>query len=69
MSVSTFFFDNISKRMAEQYRDDLDELAAPTEAEGEGAQRKVVSMLKSLVKEGEIKLNQIVDESADEEAA
>jgi flagellar motor switch protein FliG len=52
----SFLLSNISKRMADQFREDLDALPAPSIAEGESAQRKVVAVLKQLEKSGEIKI-------------
>jgi flagellar motor switch protein FliG len=51
-----FLLANISKRMADQLREELAALAAPLAPEGEGAQRSVVAAIKGLEKSGEIKL-------------
>lgn len=51
-----FLLANMSKRMADQLREELTELAAPTPADGEGAQRAIVATIKALDKSGEIKL-------------
>ncbi|MEX6634687.1 FliG C-terminal domain-containing protein [Hyphococcus lacteus] len=56
-----FLFANISKRMVEQYREELAEMDAPTEADGETAQRQVTSIVRSLVSQGEFKLTAIVE--------
>lgn len=52
-----YLFGNISKRMAEQYREDLSEMADLDECNGEAAQRKVTSIVRRLANEGEIKLS------------
>lgn len=56
-STVDHLLSNISKRMAEQYREDLAALPAPTQEEGEAAQRKVLATVKQLARSGEIKLN------------
>ncbi len=59
-----FLFGNISKRMVEQYKEDLAEMDAPPEAVGEAAQREITSAVRRLVREGEFKLNAIKEEDA-----
>lgn len=54
-----FLLGNISKRMADQLREDLAALAAPSLEEGEAAQRALIAALKRLQKSGEIKLNPV----------
>jgi len=51
-----FLLANMSKRMADQLREELTDLPAPTPADGEGAQRTIVATVKALDKSGEIKL-------------
>ncbi|WP_411815914.1 FliG C-terminal domain-containing protein [Hyphococcus sp. DH-69] len=57
-----FLFANISKRMVEQYREELAEMDAPSEADGEAAQRQVTSIVRTLVSQGEFKLTAIVED-------
>lgn len=52
-----FLFSNISKRMVEQYKEELAEMDAPSEEEGEAAQREITAAVRRLVREGEFKLN------------
>jgi len=54
--IVEFLLANISKRMADQFREELAALPAPLPAEGEKAQRSVVASVKSLLNAGEIKL-------------
>lgn len=56
-ATNDFLLANMSKRMADQLREELAAMAAPSEAEGEAAQRAIVAAVKSLEKSGEIKLN------------
>ncbi len=51
-----FLLSNISKRMADQFREDLAALAGPSTEEGESAQRTMIAVLKRLEKSGEIKI-------------
>ena len=53
----TFLLANISKRMAEQYRTEMSEMAEIDETNGEAAQRAVIVALKNLVAQGEVTLN------------
>ena len=55
-ATNDFLLANMSKRMADQLREELAALAPPSEAEGEAAQRAIVAVVKSLEKSGEIKL-------------
>lgn len=64
-----FLFGNISKRMVEQYKEELAEMDAPSEVDGETAQREVTSTVRSLVKQGEFKLIAIEEEEAPEASA
>ncbi len=63
-----FLFANISKRMASQYREDIEELDELTESEGEKAQRAFTSAVRGQVSAGEIKLNAVVEETDAAEA-
>ncbi len=51
-----FLLANISKRMAEQFREELAALPTPSTAEGEAAQRMLIAALKRLEKSGDIKI-------------
>ncbi|MFN0024068.1 MAG: FliG C-terminal domain-containing protein [Parvularculaceae bacterium] len=51
-----FLLENMSKRMADQFREDLAALPPPTLGDGEKAQRSIVAAVKTLEKAGEIKL-------------
>ena len=55
-----FLFGNISKRMVEQYREELAEMDEPSETDGEAAQREMTTVVRNLVKQGEFKLIAIV---------
>lgn len=54
--ATNFLLSNISKRMAEQFREELASLSTLSAADGEAAQRQVIAVLKRLEKSGEIKL-------------
>ena len=54
--ATEFIFSNMSKRMAEQFREELSEIKDLDSAEGEEAQRRVVSFVKKLAADGEITL-------------
>lgn len=64
-----FLFGNISKRMVEQYKEELAEMDEPSEADGEAAQREITSAVRRLVREGEFKLNAIEEPEGEEKAA
>lgn len=49
-----FLLANVSKRMAEQYAEEMKEMAEVDEAEGEAAQRKICSETRRLLRSGEI---------------
>lgn len=51
-----FLFGNISKRMVEQYKEELAEMDTPSEEDGESAQREVTTVVRQLVNDGEFKL-------------
>lgn len=59
-----FLFGNISKRMVEQYKEELAEMEPPSEIDGETAQREVTSVVRSLVRQGEFKLIPLKEEGA-----
>ncbi len=59
-----FLFGNISKRMVEQYKEELAEMETPPETEGETAQREVTSAVRALVAQGEFKLIALQEEEA-----
>jgi len=63
-----FLFSNISKRMVEQYREELEEMDDLTESDGEEAQRIFTSALKRLVTAGEIKLNALAEKEGEDGA-
>lgn len=56
VAANEFLLANMSKRMAEQLREDLAALPAPAAQDGEAAQRAIVAAVKALEKSGEIKL-------------
>ncbi|WDI31531.1 FliG C-terminal domain-containing protein [Hyphococcus flavus] len=64
-----FLFGNISKRMVEQYKEELAEMDEPSETDGEAAQREITSAVRRLVREGEFKLNAIEEPEGEEKAA
>lgn len=64
-----FLFGNISKRMVEQYKEELAEMDEPSEADGEAAQREITSAVRRLVREGEFKLNAIEEPEGEEKTA
>lgn len=51
-----FLFGNISKRMVEQYKEELAEMETPSEEDGETAQREVTNTVRQLVNAGEFAL-------------
>lgn len=63
-----FLFGNISKRMVEQYKEELAEMEPPSETDGETAQREVTGVVRSLVRQGEFKLIPIKEEGEGEGA-
>lgn len=70
-----FIFANISQRMAQQYKEQMEDMKDFPPEEGEAAQAAFMSILRRLVKQGEIELNEIEEETpegegdAEEEAA
>lgn len=63
-----FFLSNMSRRLAEQYADQIDEAPAPSARDGEEAQFEVIGVIRRLAERGEISLNQPEDEETDESA-
>ncbi len=61
-----FLFGNISKRMVEQYKEELAEMETPNETDGETAQREVTTAVRALVSAGEFKLIELKEEEAAE---
>jgi flagellar motor switch protein FliG len=51
-----FLLENMSKRVAEQLRDDADTLGKPRDAEGEAAMTSIVAAIRALEEEGELRL-------------
>ncbi len=51
-----FLLENMSKRLAEQLRDEAEALPPPREAEGEAAMAEVVTAIRALEEEGELRL-------------
>ena len=62
-----FLLGNISKRMAEQYRDEIGELDEVKAKAGEDAQRAFVSMLRQMTQTGDVELIPLPSED-DEDA-
>ncbi len=63
-----FLFGNISKRMVEQYKEELAELETPSEEDGETAQREVTTVVRQLVNDGEFKLIPLKEPGEEESA-
>ena len=57
-----FIFANISQRMAQQYKEQMEEMKEFSPEEGEAAQAAFMSILRKLVKQGEVELNEIEEE-------
>ncbi|MEM7721615.1 MAG: FliG C-terminal domain-containing protein [Pseudomonadota bacterium] len=51
-----FILESMSKRLAEQLRDEVETLGTPKEAEGEAAMAEVVNTIRLLEEEGELRL-------------
>ncbi|GJL92844.1 FliG C-terminal domain-containing protein [Hyphococcus sp.] len=64
-----FLFGNISKRMVEQYKEELAEMETPSETDGETAQREATTAVRALVKAGEFKLIEIKEDEPEAEGA
>ncbi len=56
METVEFLFGNISKRMVEQYKEELAAMEPPSQVDGENAQREVTTTVRRLVGAGEFKL-------------
>lgn len=63
--VVRYFFDNMSRRMAEQIEEAIEDRPSPTAKEGEEAQFQVVDVVRRLADRGVFKLN--MDTEDDEE--
>lgn len=63
-ATADFIFDNISKRLAERLREDLEALPKPTRKEGEAAQAALVAAIVDLRDTGALKM--IVTEPAED---
>ena len=64
-----FLFGNISKRMVEQYKEELAGMEPPSEVDGESAQREVTTTVRRLVGAGEFKLIPVKVDDAEAPAA
>ena len=63
-----FFYANISKRMVEQYKEQIEELGPVKKKDAESAQAAMMSLIARLEKDGEIELiRQETEEEDDEE--
>lgn len=62
-----FIFANISQRMAQQYKEQMEEMKEFSPEEGEAAQAAFMSILRKLVKQGEVELNEIEEEAPEGE--
>ena len=62
-----FIFANISQRMAQQYKEQMEEMKDFSTEEGEAAQAAFMSVLRKLVKQGEVELNEIEEETPEGE--
>ncbi len=61
-----FFLDGMSRRLADQYTEQLDDYPPPSNRDGEEAQFQVVGAIKRLADRGEIALHQPEDEELPE---
>lgn len=62
-----FIFANISQRMVQQYKEQMEDMREFSLEEGEAAQAAFMSILRKLVKKGEVELNEIIEETPDED--
>ncbi|GGD17601.1 FliG C-terminal domain-containing protein [Aquisalinus flavus] len=63
-----FFYSNVSKRMVEQYKEQIEELGPVKKKDAESAQAAMMSLIARLEKDGEIELiRQETEEEGDEE--
>ena len=60
-----FLLGNISKRMAEQYREELAEKGEIEQEDGEAAQREFIKVMRRMVDNGEFELNELPDPEAE----
>jgi flagellar motor switch protein FliG len=51
-----FILENMSKRMAEQMRDEAEAMNTPKEAEGEAAMQDVIAAIRGLEEAGDIRI-------------
>lgn len=61
-----FFLSNMSRRLAEQFEDQISERPAPSNREGEEAMFAVINVIRELSERGDIKLIQNEEEEMDE---
>ncbi len=66
-SCVEFIFANISQRMAQQYREQMEEMKEFSAQEGEAAQSKFMSTLRRLARQGEVELNDISEQMGSDE--
>jgi len=65
-AVSEFFFANMSKRLAEQMREDIDKMPPLKFSEAEAASSNVVKVISDLADAGEFQLKELDDDDSDE---
>lgn len=65
--AATFVLDNMSSRLADQVRDEIDTLGKVTTSEGEAAQALLISGIKDQIAAGEV-TQKVADEDEDEAA-
>ena len=56
--TTSFILGNITKRMADSFREEMAEIDAPDASNGEAAQRKFIASIRRLADSGEIELKQ-----------
>ena len=66
-SCVEFVFANISQRMAQQYKEQMEEMKEFSAQEGEAAQATFMSTLRRLARQGEVELNDISEETGEED--
>lgn len=62
-----FFLGNMSRRLAEQYADQIEDSQTPNAREGEEAQFEVVGVIRKLAERGEISLNQPEEDEGEDD--
>lgn len=62
-----FIFANISQRMVQQYKEQMEDMKEFSMEEGEAAQAAFMTILRKLVKQGDVELNEIVEETPEGE--